>query len=507
MKKTATARVDFSIDGFHLDDEAINYSFSLLLTNLICERKQRTIVQNSSYIKTFFIAALWAVLGFVSNDAKAFVQPNAGKDTVVCDSPTFKLVAASNTQVWSSLTAPATIDAQGNITGMNTVGTYSFVLTEGSDTDTVRVIRQNGQTRSLCAGDKYRIKTQTGLTNIQWYKDGSPLSGSTADSLIITSSGQYTYTAIGADGCPMSLCCPISIVDSTCTIACVKPNAGKDTVVCDAPTFKLTAATGTQTWSSISAPATIDAQGNIAGMNTVGTYQFVLTDEACSDTVKVIRQNSVTKSLCSGEKYRIKTQTGLTNIQWYKDGSPLSGSTADSLIITSSGQYTYTANDSNGCPMSLCCPIIIVDSTCVKFGTLGSYVWEDTNKDGIQDLSEPPVSGVKVYLYDAITMQKIDSTVTNATGEYLFDSLLAGQYSVQFVAPAGRTFTYFDAGSNNDKDSDAKLNGMTAPITIDTTKPEGSPLRDVQNVDAGITPGSCPSGTICVPLKVGLSSN
>jgi uncharacterized repeat protein (TIGR01451 family) len=122
------------------------------------------------------------------------------------------------------------------------------------------------------------------------------------------------------------------------------------------------------------------------------------------------------------------------------------------------------------------------------YGSIGDYVWNDTNKDGKQDAGELPVAGVKVYLLDAAGT-KIDSTTTDATGKYKFDSLTSGTYTVQFVAPAGTEFTAPNVGAT-DKDSDAGTNGKTAPITINTSKPAGDPARDVTTVDAGIVPKS-----------------
>lgn len=48
-----------------------------------------------------------------------------------------------------------------------------------------------------------------------------------------------------------------------------------------------------------------------------------------------------------------------------------------------------------------------------------------------------------------------DSTVTDANGNYLFDSLEAGSYVVQFVQPEGYEFTGLDQADSDSEDSDA----------------------------------------------------
>ena len=52
---------------------------------------------------------------------------------------------------------------------------------------------------------------------------------------------------------------------------------------------------------------------------------------------------------------------------------------------------------------------------------IGNYVWQDNDKDGLQDPSEPPLSGVTVQLIDA-NGTVVATTTTDANGQYLFDS-------------------------------------------------------------------------------------
>jgi hypothetical protein len=97
---------------------------------------------------------------------------------------------------------------------------------------------------------------------------------------------------------------------------------------------------------------------------------------------------------------------------------------------------------------------------------------------------------------------KIDSTVTNATGNYLFDSLVAGTYTVQFVKPAGFDLVTPTQGGDVSKDSDVNItDGKSSPITLNTTQAVGSPARDNRDVDAGLK-GIPQCEPICIPYKV-----
>ncbi|WP_046472879.1 SdrD B-like domain-containing protein, partial [Staphylococcus aureus] len=91
---------------------------------------------------------------------------------------------------------------------------------------------------------------------------------------------------------------------------------------------------------------------------------------------------------------------------------------------------------------------------------LGDYVWEDTNKDGIQDANEPGIKDVKVTLKDS-TGKVIGTTTTDASGKYKFTDLDNGNYTVEFETPAGYTPTVKNTTAD-DKDS----NGLTTTGVI-----------------------------------------
>ncbi|WP_141737836.1 SdrD B-like domain-containing protein, partial [Aerococcus sp. HMSC06H08] len=67
---------------------------------------------------------------------------------------------------------------------------------------------------------------------------------------------------------------------------------------------------------------------------------------------------------------------------------------------------------------------------------IGDFVWEDANKNGIQDAGEAGIAGVKVTLRDA-RGEVLESTVTDAQGNYHFNQKAAGVYIVTFDAPQG----------------------------------------------------------------------
>ncbi|WP_461137027.1 Ig-like domain-containing protein [Spirosoma lituiforme] len=70
-------------------------------------------------------------------------------------------------------------------------------------------------------------------------------------------------------------------------------------------------------------------------------------------------------SFCAGDVYTISLPNIYAGIQWYKDGTAITGATSTSYLVTSLGTYTYRA--ANGtCPQQGCCPIIFIEGNCCK---------------------------------------------------------------------------------------------------------------------------------------------
>ncbi|MGI5949870.1 SdrD B-like domain-containing protein [Peptoniphilus sp.] len=91
---------------------------------------------------------------------------------------------------------------------------------------------------------------------------------------------------------------------------------------------------------------------------------------------------------------------------------------------------------------------------------LGDFVWEDSNKNGIQDKGELGVESVKVTLIkpDGTSEEK----TTDKNGYYIFDKLPNGTYTVKFETPNG----YKSTDSNKGADKRFDSNGVESTVTI-----------------------------------------
>jgi LPXTG-site transpeptidase (sortase) family protein len=98
--------------------------------------------------------------------------------------------------------------------------------------------------------------------------------------------------------------------------------------------------------------------------------------------------------------------------------------------------------------------------------TIGDFVWNDANGNGIQDPLETGINGVTVNLLDSSGSSVLQTVVTNASGAYSFTTS-AGTYVLEFVKPSGYAASPLNLGGNDFLDSDANIStGRTAAITI-----------------------------------------
>ncbi|MCB0649633.1 MAG: carboxypeptidase regulatory-like domain-containing protein, partial [Saprospiraceae bacterium] len=112
-----------------------------------------------------------------------------------------------------------------------------------------------------------------------------------------------------------------------------------------------------------------------------------------------------------------------------------------------------------------------VDFGFIPMMSLGSTVFYDVDNDGVQDENNPlesGIAGVTVYLYDATGTNILDSTITDADGNYFFDSLSPGTYVVGVVAPADAQTASTPVGGDDDVDGDNNGNPVVMGISQST---------------------------------------
>ncbi|MEM7272563.1 MAG: SdrD B-like domain-containing protein [Actinomycetota bacterium] len=125
-------------------------------------------------------------------------------------------------------------------------------------------------------------------------------------------------------------------------------------------------------------------------------------------------------------------------------------------------------------------------------GVIGNLVWLDENENGVQDRNEPGIDGVTVELLDPVTLNVIDTKVTELGGLYKF-TVPAGDYRLRFLLPDSAAWTTADAGDDDTIDSDVGPDG-----TVDLTLGVG---ETISHIDAGLIADVVFSGMVWEDLN------
>ncbi|HHM20672.1 MAG TPA: hypothetical protein ENJ20_01495 [Bacteroidetes bacterium] len=132
-------------------------------------------------------------------------------------------------------------------------------------------------------------------------------------------------------------------------------------------------------------------------------------------------------------------------------------------------------------------------------GSIGDFVWNDLDQDGVQDPGEPGMAGVTVLLKDC-SNNVLTSTVTDANGGYLFSGLAAGCYRIGVVLPNGFQFSAPNATNDAlDSDIDPAM-AMTGDINL-------APGENNPDVDAGVNGQAPPCDNVTNGGLIGFGPN
>lgn len=240
-----------------------------------------------------------------------------------------------------------------------------------------------------------------------------------------------------------------------------------------------------------------------AYLSTSGNVYVLVTNETtgCSDTTFVTltvntKPNAGTdstgvKAICN-DIATVNLPDAAVGESWAQLGSSPKAVTINATtgVVTGMdaiGTYRFVLTNSN----TNCADTVNIEvKNCLK-GSLGDYVWKDTNDNGIQDANENGVAGVIVQLLNGDTNALISTDTTDTSGAYGFTGLDSGNYKVKIVLssiPAAcQISTKKDAGSPNDdtKDSDFDPTTGESPVIVINTLSTGID-KDNPTIDAAL---------------------
>jgi hypothetical protein len=201
--------------------------------------------------------------------------------------------------------------------------------------------------------------TSSSATGNQWYLNGNPVGGATNQTYVATASGSYT-TIVTANGCPTA--------PSTATTVTVNPTPDTPTITPAGPTTFCEGGSVTLTSSSDSDSGSqwylngnpIGGATNQAYTATAsGNYTVYDTANGCASapsaaTTVTVNPIPATPTItpggattfCEGGSVPLTSSSASGN-QWYLNGNPIGGATAQQYNAASSGDYTVTVTTSN----------------------------------------------------------------------------------------------------------------------------------------------------------------
>ncbi len=109
--------------------------------------------------------------------------------------------------------------------------------------------------------------------------------------------------------------------------------------------------------------------------------------------------------------------------------------------------------------------------------SMGNFIWEDMNANGVQDTGENGIEGVTLNLLDNSGNPVDDpnnpgtpyTVVTGADGSYVFENLIPGDYVVEVIPPAMYNISPQSQGGDVTVDSDfSSVNQRTSIITLNS---------------------------------------
>jgi hypothetical protein len=323
--------------------------------------------------------------------------------------------------------------------------------------------------------------------------------------------GTHSVTVTDSNGCPAVATVTITQTDApTAVIASSSPSACNNNS--GSATVSASGGAGgfTYKWSN----AAMSTTATVSGL-APGTYTVTVTDAAgCTVTASVSIAGSLPPNVVIVASYNANCSTpGGATANVNGGANPYTylwsnGESAAAAVNLPAGTYTVTVTDAAGCTATAS---VTIGSTSNGI-RIGDWVWYDTDQNGFQQQTPPfeqGVPNVTVKLTQAgpdgifgnADDVTVNTTTTNANGNYFFDCVVPGTYVLVFSGiPAGYQWTFQNWVNNDCKDSDVNANGRTAPFTIVAGQPDdlcfdaGIHVICVNITNAGVI---CCSQTIC----------
>lgn len=257
----------------------------------------------------------------------------------VCPGTPITLTATGATSyLWStsestpSIVVTPTVNTNYTVTGTDANGCKDTAISTVSISNEVPTVTVNSA--SICPGESITL-TANGATTYTWD------SGENTASITVSPASTQTYVVSGSNGCLEAS------ATATVTVKALPTVVVEDASGCVGEAVSLTA-TGADTYSWSIGANTSSVEFTISASQEITVTG---TKDGCSSTETVAVTALATPAKPTITKVGdVLYSSSTEGNQWYLNGSAIAGATADSLVITATGDYTVEVTDAG----SLC---------------------------------------------------------------------------------------------------------------------------------------------------------
>jgi PKD repeat protein len=287
---------------------------------------------------------------------------------------------------------------------------------------------------AVCTGNSTTLNA-SGASTYSWMPGN--LSGSP---VAVTPSATTTYTVTGTDA---NNCIGTTTVQVTVNALPVLTTSG-DVAICPGGITTITVS-GANTYNWMPGNTTGSSQSVSPAATT--TYTITGTDaNTCSNTALVtvtVGTPPALPSITNNANVLTSTVTG-ASYQWYLNGNPIAGATAQSYTATLGGSYTVEVFDASGCSSGQSQPIVITDAEALSpIEDVFVIAPNPNNGEFVIEIKMATTDDYVLEIYNALGQRVYAENLTNFSGQYRREMRIreygAGVYSVRLISSKNET--------------------------------------------------------------------
>ena len=421
-----------------------------------------------------------------------------GTDQNNCQVPngSISVIATGGTAPYSySIDGGVTTQVSNNFVGL-TAGSYTVTVIDAGGctvSDMVSIagpsalnITLSGTDQTDCTIPNGSIMVMaSGGTAPYTYSIDGGVSTQASSSFQGLMAGSYTVMVIDDGGCMIS-----DDIDIMGPTALGLTLTSEDQTSCQMPNgaIMVTVNGGTPPYTySVDGGVTTQASNVFSGLM-AGNYVVLAIDDGGCDVSQsidiagpssldlVLIEDAQTNCITPNGGIMIAVTGGTAPYSYSIDGG-LTFSPDNFFVDLTAGNYVVVVSDAGGCQMTTMANIALP----ICGGSVGDFIFEDTDGDGFQDLDEVGVPGVRIELYNDRDIL-LDITFSDDDGRYIFDDVPPGDYYIRIDSPDGFLTTDAHQSDNTSTDSDVDNSNGTGTTAVFTLQPG----EDKTSVDVGI---------------------